>query len=38
MHWACEKITVSPSLPDDVLLEALLEKVCFALKFILSFH
>ncbi|XP_078167947.1 vacuoleless1 (VCL1) [Carex rostrata] len=27
MHWACEKITVSPSVPDDALLEALLEKL-----------
>lgn len=28
MHWACEKITASASLPDTVLLEGLLDKVC----------
>ncbi|KAJ3670766.1 hypothetical protein LUZ60_008192 [Juncus effusus] len=27
MHWACEKITVSPSIPDSALLEALLDKL-----------
>ncbi|RLM92748.1 hypothetical protein C2845_PM08G21410 [Panicum miliaceum] len=28
MHWACEKITASATLPDTVLLEGLLDKVC----------
>jgi len=27
-HWACEKITASANLPDTVLLETLLDKVC----------
>ncbi|KAJ1284684.1 hypothetical protein BS78_03G223800 [Paspalum vaginatum] len=27
MHWACEKITASASLPDTVLLEGLLDKL-----------
>jgi hypothetical protein len=28
MHWACEKITASDTIPDTVLLEGLLDKVC----------
>ena len=28
MHWACEKITASAAIPDVVLLEGLLDKVC----------
>ncbi|AQK97135.1 Protein VACUOLELESS1 [Zea mays] len=28
MHWACEKITASTTLPDTVLLDGLLDKVC----------
>lgn len=27
MHWACAKITASPSTPDTHLLEILLDKV-----------
>lgn len=27
MHWACEKITASATLPDTVLLDGLLDKV-----------
>ncbi|XP_020105943.1 protein VACUOLELESS1 isoform X2 [Ananas comosus] len=27
MHWACEKITASPAIPDAVLLEQLLDKL-----------
>jgi hypothetical protein len=27
MHWACEKITASDTIPDTVL-EGLLDKVC----------
>jgi hypothetical protein len=29
MHWACEKITASAAIPDTVLLEGLLDKVCY---------
>jgi hypothetical protein len=28
MHWACEKIAASTAIPDIVLLESLLDKVC----------
>jgi hypothetical protein len=28
MHWACEKIAASTAIPDIVLLEGLLDKVC----------
>ena len=28
MHWACGKIAASTAIPDMVLLEALLDKVC----------
>lgn len=35
MHWACAKISSSPSFHDVALLEILLDKVC--LKLLISF-
>ena len=28
MHWSCTKITASLAIPDAVLLEIVLDKVC----------
>lgn len=44
MHWACEKITASPAIPDAVLLEQLLDKVgnfnadCYTFHIISSYY
>lgn len=38
MHWACEKITAASAIPDTVLLEGLLDKVCAHYSQILTYN